>query len=195
MDEADRDAAELVEDPDRPVGEMPPDEQVVDETAVAEHERPAVRADDDARQQRREDQEVRQVTQRVPSQPVETQRHLVFVHDSWFRRCCLGSTEPFTAIGLASEFVPDQEEQGLDRAAAPSLDEVLAARDVQGAELERWLSTMTADQLSAPAPVPAGQGWPPYAKGKSVVECVHVVLDEEWAHHGFCVRDLDLLGS
>ncbi len=57
---------------------------------------------------------------------VETLRHLVFVHDSWFRRCCLG--------------------------------------------------------------------WPPYARGKSVLECVHVVLDEEWAHHGFCVRDLDLLG-
>ena len=126
---------------------------------------------------------------------VETQRHLVFVHDSWFRRCCLGSTEPFTAIGLASGFVPDQEEQGLDRAAAPSLDEVLAARDVQGAELERWLSTVTAGQLSAPAPVPAGPGWPPYARGKPVLECVHVVLDEEWAHHGFCVRDLDLLGS
>jgi hypothetical protein len=126
---------------------------------------------------------------------VETQRHLVFVHDSWFRRCCLGSTEPFTAIGLASEFVPDRQEQGLDRAAAPSLDEVQAVRDVQGAELERWLSTVTADQLSAPAPVPAGRGWPPYARGKSVLECVHVVLDEEWAHHGFCVRDLDLLGS
>src|SRR6476469_3878952 len=107
---------------------------------------------------------------------VETLRHLVFVHDSWFRRCCLGSTEPFTAIGLASEFVPDQEEQGLDRAAAPSLDEVLAARDVQGAELERWLSTVTAHQLSAPAPVPAGPGWPPYARGKSVLECVQVVL-------------------
>jgi hypothetical protein len=30
---------------------------------------------------------------------VETLRHLVFVHDSWFRRCCLGSTKPFTAIG------------------------------------------------------------------------------------------------
>src|SRR4029077_18854003 len=136
---------------------------------------------------------------------VETLRHLVFVHDSWFRRCCLGSAEPFTAIGLASGFVPDQEEQGLDRAAAPSLDEVLAARDVQGAELERWLSTVTAGQLSAPAPVPAGPGWPPdapgvpggppYARGKPVLECVHVVLDEEWAHHGFCVRDLDLLGS
>jgi hypothetical protein len=26
-----------------------------------------------------------------------------------------------------------------------------------------------------------------------VLECLHVVLNEEWAHHGFCVRDLDLL--
>src|SRR5437763_7073066 len=26
---------------------------------------------------------------------VQTLRHLVFVHDSWFRRCCLGSTDLF----------------------------------------------------------------------------------------------------
>ena len=126
---------------------------------------------------------------------VETLRHLVFVHDSWFRRCCLGSTAPFTAIGLAGELVPDQEEQGLDPAAAPTLDEVLAVRDVQGAELERWLQVVAAGQLPAPAPVPAGDGWPPYARGKSVLECVHVVLEEEWAHHGFCARDLHLLAG
>ena len=30
---------------------------------------------------------------------VETLRHLVFVHDSWFRRCVLGLTEPFTPWG------------------------------------------------------------------------------------------------
>ena len=125
---------------------------------------------------------------------VETLRHLVFVHDSWFRRCCLGSTAPFTPIGLAIGAVPDQEEQGLDRSAAPGLAEVLAVRDAQGAELERWLSAVTPDQLSALAPVPAGPGWPPYARGKSVLECLHVVLNEEWEHHGFCVRDLDLLG-
>ncbi len=126
---------------------------------------------------------------------VETLRHLVFVHDSWFRRCCLGSAGLFTAIGLASGFVPDQQEQGLDRAAAPSLGEVLAVREVQAAELEHWLSAVTPGELSAPAPVPAGKGWPPYARGKSVLECVHVVLNEEWAHHGFSVRDLDLLGT
>jgi hypothetical protein len=124
---------------------------------------------------------------------VETMRHLVFVHDSWFRRCCLGSTEPFTAFGLASDFVPDQEDQGLERAAAPRLDEVLAVRGEQAAELERWLVSVTTDDLSAAAPVPAGPGWPPYAHGRSVLKCLHVVLDEEWAHHGFCVRDLDLL--
>ncbi len=124
---------------------------------------------------------------------VETLRHLVFVHDSWFRRCCLGSPHPFTGIGLASDFVPDQEEQGLDPGATPGLDEVLAARHEQAAELERWLATVTVDEVSAAAPVPEGPGWPPYARGKSVLECLHVVLNEEWAHHGFCVRDLDLL--
>src|SRR5690606_27854488 len=34
---------------------------------------------------------------------VQTMRHLVFVHDSWFRRCCVGSTELFTPMGLGNE--------------------------------------------------------------------------------------------
>ena len=124
--------------------------------------------------------------------PVQTLRHLVFVHDSWFRRCVLGSTAPFTAIGLASDFVPDREEQGLDLTADPGLDEVLAVRAMQAAELERWLASVTPDQLARTAPVPEGDGWPPYARGRTVRQCVGTVLDEEWAHHGFCVRDLDL---
>ncbi|MDX6256356.1 MAG: hypothetical protein QOJ11_2690 [Frankiales bacterium] len=124
---------------------------------------------------------------------VQTLRHLVFVHDSWFRRCCLGSARQFTAIGLASPFVPDQAEQGLDQAADPSLEEVLAVRDEQAGELRQWLAAVTADELSADAPVPAGIGWPPYAKGKSVLQCLRVVLNEEREHHGFCVRDLGLL--
>ena len=124
---------------------------------------------------------------------VQTLRHLVFVHDSWFRRCCLGLVQPFTVIGLAAPFVPDQEEQGLDQAADPSLDEVLAVRREQAAELEQWLAAVTGADLSAAAPVPAGPGWPPYAAGKSVLQCLKVVLNEEREHHGFCVRDLDLL--
>jgi hypothetical protein len=126
---------------------------------------------------------------------VETLRHLVFVHDSWFRRCCLGSTGLFTPLGLASGFVPDQEELGLDLSASPGLDEVVAVRDEQAAELEGWLAGVTPDELSAPAPVPDDPGWPPYAAGKTVGECLRVVLNEEWEHHGFCVRDLDRLAA
>jgi hypothetical protein len=121
---------------------------------------------------------------------VETLRHLVFVHDSWFRRCVLGRTEPFTALGLAPPFVPDQEAEGFDPSARPTLDEVLAVRDRQAADLEAWLSDVTPDQLAGTAPVPDDDRWPTYAKGQRVRECVNTVLNEEWAHHGFCVRDL-----
>ncbi len=123
---------------------------------------------------------------------VQTLRHLVFVHDSWFRRCCLGSARPFTAIGLAGPHVPDQAEQGLDQTADPSLREVLAVRHEQALELGSWLASATPGELSASAPVPSGPGWPPYATGKSVLQCLHVVLNEEREHHGFCARDLDL---
>ena len=124
---------------------------------------------------------------------VQTLRHLVFVHDSWFRRCCLGSTALFTPMGLGIEEVPDREEQGLDPTADPTLGEVRAVRDEQGDELESWLETITPEQLRAQAPIPDDDRWPPYARGRSVKQCLGTVLDEEWAHHGFCVRDLDLI--
>ena len=124
---------------------------------------------------------------------VETLRHLVFVHDSWFRRCVLGLTEPFTAMGLASPFVPDQEELGLDPSARPGLDEVLVVRDRQASEIEAWLAEVTPERLAQPAPVPDDDRWPPYAKGRRVRQCLGTVLNEEQAHHGFCVRDLDRL--
>ncbi|MGN6752864.1 MAG: DinB family protein [Intrasporangium sp.] len=124
---------------------------------------------------------------------VETLRHLVFVHDSWFRRCVLGLTEPFTAVGLASPFVPDQEALGLDQSARPSLDEVLVVRDRQASELEAWLAEVTPERLAEPAPVPDDDRWPPYAKGRRVRQCLGTVLNEEWEHHGFCMRDLDKL--
>ncbi|WP_305788864.1 DinB family protein [Symbioplanes lichenis] len=124
---------------------------------------------------------------------VQTLRHLVFVHDSWFRRCVLGMTEPFTALGLASPFVPDHQGLGLDTSAAPALDEVLAVRDRQAAEREAWLAAVTPGQLAAPAPVPDDDRWPPYAQGRSVRQCLRTVLNEEREHHGFCVRDLDKL--
>ena len=123
---------------------------------------------------------------------VETLRHLVFVHDSWFRRCVLGLTEPFTPLGLGPPLVMDQED-ALDPAARPSLDEVLGVRRRQASEIEAWLAGLTGDQLTQAAPVPDDGRWPPYAQGRTVRQCLGAVLNEEWAHHGFCRRDLDTL--
>ena len=123
---------------------------------------------------------------------VQTLRHLVFVHDSWFRRCVLGLTEPFTPLGMGMTgmSVPD-----LDAAAQPSLEEVLAVRDRQAAEVDAWLAEVTPEELARTAPVPDDDRWPPYARGKRVRQCLGTVLNEDWAHHSFCVRDLDKLSG
>jgi hypothetical protein len=124
---------------------------------------------------------------------LQTLRHLVVVHDAWFRRCCLGSTDLFTPMGLGIESVLDREEQGLDPSANPTLDEVLAIRDEQAAELERWLDAVTSEQLQDPAPIPDNAMWTPYARGRLLRQCLGTELGEEFAYHRSCVRDLNLI--
>lgn len=123
----------------------------------------------------------------------QTLRHLVFVHDSWFRRCCRGSTDLFTPMGIGPAVEPYREAHGIDLSLAPDLDEIVAVRDAQAAELEAWLDEVTASQLAAVAPVPDDDVWPPYARGRSVRRCLGTVLTETFEHHRFCVRDLDLI--
>lgn len=124
---------------------------------------------------------------------VQTMRHLVFVHDSWFRRCCLGSTELFTPMGIGTTVEPYRAAHGLDLSLDPTLDEIVSVRDAQAAELQAWLDEVTAVQLAARAPVPDDDVWPPYARGRSVRQCLGTVLNETFEHHRFCVRDLDLI--
>ena len=124
---------------------------------------------------------------------VQTLRHLIFVHDSWFRRCCLGSTDLFTPMGIGPSVEPYREAHGLDLSLRPTLEEVVAVRDEQAAELTSWLDGVTPESLAVTAPVPDDDVWPPYARGRSVRQCLGTVLSETFEHHGFCVRDLDLI--
>lgn len=124
---------------------------------------------------------------------LQTLRHLVFVHDSWFSRCCLGRTEPFTALALTTDGMPEDAAPGVDRAADPTLEEVLAVRARQTTLLTDWLARCTAEELGRPAPVPDDDVWPPYARGRTVVQCLRTVLNEEFEHHNFAVRDLATL--
>jgi hypothetical protein len=126
---------------------------------------------------------------------VQTLRHLIFVHDSWFRRCCLGSTERFTPIGIGPSVEPYRQAHGLDLSLQPSLDEVAVVRQAQAAELGSWLESVTPAQLAATAPVPDDDVWPPYARGRTVRQCLGTVLNEQWEHHRFTVRDLNLISD
>ncbi|MBB2891116.1 DinB family protein [Flexivirga oryzae] len=125
---------------------------------------------------------------------IQTLRHLVFVHESWFLRCCLGRIAPFTPFGLTIDSVPDATTPGVDPDADPALEEVLAVRARQAGTLSAWLAECTPAELAGPAPVPGDDVWPPYARGRSVAECLRTVLNEEFEHHGFAVRDLARLG-
>ncbi len=124
---------------------------------------------------------------------VQTLRHLLFVHDSWFARAVLGRSHAFHPWGLASDFVPHQDAMGLDGAAGPALADVVAARRRREDELTEFLASATSEELARQTTPPDDRGWPP--ETGTVARCLRVVLDEEWAHHGFCVRDLDRLDA
>lgn len=101
----------------------------------------------------------------------------------------------FTPMGIGPTVEPYREAHGLDRSLDPTLDEIVSVRDAQAAELGAWLDSITAEQLAESAPVPDDDVWPPYARGRSVRQCLRTVLNETFEHHGFCVRDLDLIAA
>lgn len=119
---------------------------------------------------------------------VETLRHLVHVTDSWVLDTALGRPRPYHPLGLAPSFVKDSEVLGLDPRAAPSLPEVLAVRAARVAVVRDLLANATRESLHSPAANSLGED-------RTVLDCLHVVLDEEWAHHRFCVRDLNRLAA
>ncbi|MCO1655355.1 DinB family protein [Pseudonocardia humida] len=121
---------------------------------------------------------------------VQTLRHLVFVTDAWFFHAALGQPHPYHPAGVVPDFVPEIAALGIDPAAAPSAREVLALRADRFRRVREFLDGADQDDLDRvrePNPVP---GYPPSAP-RSALQCLRVVLSEEWEHHRFAVRDLD----
>jgi hypothetical protein len=65
---------------------------------------------------------------------------------------------------------------------------VLAVRAGRVEMVRDFLATVTSDELAATHKHP----WAPkYAE--TTRSCLHVILEEEWEHHRFAVRDLDAI--
>jgi uncharacterized protein YjbI with pentapeptide repeats len=120
---------------------------------------------------------------------VETLRHLIFVTDAWFRNAVKGEAEPFHPLGLPASFMTMD---GLDLAARPTLETVLAVRDARLAELREYAATVSPADLGHERPTSPDQPWPP-PQSRTPLYCLHVILGEEWIHRQFALRDLAVI--
>jgi hypothetical protein len=117
----------------------------------------------------------------------QTLRHLVMATDTWLRRAVLGVDEPYHPIGQ-----PDSgaARSGMDMSVfttgTPSYAEVLEVRAERVAMVRDFLATVTPEVLASPRP----DVWNP-TEQIPVLGCVHTILEEEWEHLRYAVRDLD----
>jgi hypothetical protein len=119
----------------------------------------------------------------------QTLRHLVLATDTWLGRATLEIEQPFHPIGLSSAGADDD---GVDvsifTTVTPSYAEVLEVRAGRIAMVRDFLATVTSDELAAARKSPHS---PKYLE--TVLSCLHVILEEEWEHHRYAVRDLDAI--
>jgi hypothetical protein len=117
----------------------------------------------------------------------QTLRHLVLATDAWLGRAVLEIEQPFHPIGLGGANAADD---GLDMSifttVPPSYAEVLEVRAGRVATVHDFLATVTSDGLAVPRSNPWSPEYP-----ETTLSCLHVILEEEWEHHRYAVRDLD----
>ena len=58
-------------------------------------------------------------------------------------------------------------------------------------EVRQTIAAVTPEELERVCAPPAAPGHP--TSPHSVLECLHVILNEEWEHHRYAVRDLESL--
>jgi len=119
-------------------------------------------------------------------------RHAIFVVDAWFGHAVAQRSAAFHPIGLPASFLPEGAEFGIDAAANPTLDEILAVRAERIADLRAYLAGVTQEELDGSAGPNTAPGFPlPQARNRA--RCLRVIFGDEWAHVQFANRDLAIL--
>jgi hypothetical protein len=119
----------------------------------------------------------------------QTLRHLVMATDTWLGRAVLDRDQPYHPLGLPNT---GADGDGLDMSpfttGTPTYPEVLEARAGRVAMVRDHLATVTPDELAVERRNP----WAP-EHTETTLSCLHTILDEEWEHHRYAVRDLDAI--
>ena len=119
----------------------------------------------------------------------QTLRHLVLATDMWLGRAILQVEQPFHPLG---QLDTGTEEDGVDRSVfatdTPSYGEVLEARAGRVAMVRDFLATVSPEVLASARANPHDA-----THQETVLSCLHTILEEEWEHHRYAVRDLDAI--
>jgi DinB superfamily/Pentapeptide repeats (8 copies) len=118
----------------------------------------------------------------------QTLRHLVLATDTWLRKAVLEIERPYHPIGLRDRATEDDLGTSAETAVTPSYADVLEVRAGRVAMVRDFLATVTADELATTRRNPHEPSHP-----KTTLSCLHVILEEEWEHHRYAVRDLDAI--
>lgn len=121
----------------------------------------------------------------------QTLRHLIMATDTWLRGAVLRIERPFHPIGQPNaEYRTDGYDMSVFASGTPDYDDVLEVRAAHVALMRDFLATVTADELAQERRNP----WAP-DRPETVLACLHVILEEEWEHHRYAVRDLDAIAA
>ncbi len=121
----------------------------------------------------------------------QTLRHLVMATDTWLRGAIQGVEHPFHPVGQPNaEYEMDGLDLSVFSAPDPSWAEVLEVRADRVSMVRDVLAAVTDDELAETRRNP----WNP-AHEETVRSCLHTILEEEWQHHRYAVRDLEVLRS
>jgi hypothetical protein len=119
----------------------------------------------------------------------QTLRHLVHATDMWLGRAVLEREAPFHPFGLADASAEDDDlEPSVRTTHSPSYDEVLEARADRVTMVRDFIARLTPDDLAATRRNPHDPD-----RLETTLSCLHTILEEEWEHHRYAVRDLDVI--
>jgi uncharacterized damage-inducible protein DinB len=120
----------------------------------------------------------------------QTLRHLVMATDTWLGRAVLELDQPYHPLGQPNiEYATDGYDTSVFSTAVPTYAEVLDARASRVAMVRDFLESVSAEGLTQLRTNPWGPD-----RQETVLACLHTILEEEWEHHRYAVRDLDAIG-
>ncbi len=121
----------------------------------------------------------------------QTLRHLAMATDTWLGRAILEIDQPFHPIGQPNfEYETDGNDMSVFTTTTPSYAEVLEVRAERVSRVRDFLATVSAEELDTRRRNPWNPDFP-----ETTRSCLHVILEEEWEHYRYAVRDLEVIAA